>query len=643
MPPDLATRRALQPLVKICFTAPPTIATSLCNQAIQTHSFKFVGVGKGPPQCTCQRWRPLQPAAAHFSSRLSDMQGIAGQVGAISAKWVPAPSRSSACISLIRSCLRFLDNIDLVNEVDGFLCSFSQQTRLDEHGCMTEPAPISQDDIARTKILLNGLVICALDKNPNSLWVECPVLTYGRMEKEVVQAPCFTPCDRKPEDLLDEYFQLYISRNLKRFGKLTQKLARLYSALIFPKDKAPIEKSRLVCNRRRPPWRYVLRNLGHILTFVVLEFSKHCMNFNLNDLPKVQELLHRAMARFRAQDGTAHLFAYQCDVKQMFTWLSKQSVLQSVMFALRFIQTYGRSDGRSCSRVEAFQVSKKPWSVAGRAPKHRVGNKTSTARDDFYFFTFQYVIALVQLDLDHAHFTMGNGVFMQLHGCPIGGYVSAQLAVLKCMVDEHTNLTVYIPRPLRKSFFGIRQVDDLLLLVTLPPCHPVVHRLLTAIRNLGQPQQREQFYTGGLELEEETTVTKGLYHFLVFAGYDIALPTTVDMDFQSQPTFKNWNHMMYDNLIRFPQLPPPDDLMYDNLIRFPRLPPPDDFTRRDVRVGTLIGMFTLFASQSSARCHLVEALPQHQLLELRAVSTVTTVLNRAAPLKKLAETSQAFE
>eukprot|EP00808_Paulinella_micropora_P026607 g19869.t1 len=235
--PDLATRLALQPL--------------------------FVGVGKGPPQCTCQRWRPLQPAAAHFSSRLSDMPGIAGQVVAMSAKCAPASSRSSACISLIRFCLRFLDNIDLVldatlsgkkrnrarreakslpttrffldllrsrllhvdakvNEVDGFLCRFSQQTRLDERGCMTEPAPISQDYVARTKILLNGLVISALDKNPNSLWVECPVLTYGRMEKEIVQAPCFTTCDRKPEDLLDEYFQLYISKNLKQFGKLTR-------------------------------------------------------------------------------------------------------------------------------------------------------------------------------------------------------------------------------------------------------------------------------------------------------------------------------------------------------------------------------------------------------------------------------------
>eukprot|EP00808_Paulinella_micropora_P024339 g4258.t1 len=138
--PDLATRRALQPLVKISFTAPPTIAMSLCNQAVQTHSFQFVGVRKGPPQCTCQRWRPLQPAAAHFSSRLSDMPGIAGQVGAMSAKWAPAPSQSSACISVIRSCLQFLDNIDL----DAALSGKKRQT-IRETCPKTSPTPFGVD------------------------------------------------------------------------------------------------------------------------------------------------------------------------------------------------------------------------------------------------------------------------------------------------------------------------------------------------------------------------------------------------------------------------------------------------------------------------------------------------------------------
>eukprot|EP00808_Paulinella_micropora_P023826 g75997.t1 len=34
--------------------------------------------------------------------------------------------------------------------------------------------PINQDDLVRAEILLYGLVACALDKKPNSLWAECP-------------------------------------------------------------------------------------------------------------------------------------------------------------------------------------------------------------------------------------------------------------------------------------------------------------------------------------------------------------------------------------------------------------------------------------------------------------------------------------
>eukprot|EP00808_Paulinella_micropora_P026478 g61532.t1 len=240
---------------------------------------------------------------------------------------------------------------------------YFERTRPQEPGRAIEPAPINQDDIARTKILLDGLVVCALDKNPNSLWVECPVLTYCRMEKEVVRAPCFMPCNRKPEDILDEYFHLYISRDLKRFGKLARKLTRL------PKGQ-------------RSPWRYVLRNLGRILTFVVLEFSKHCVNFNLNDLSKVQELLHRAMARFRAQDGTAHLFA--------------SSPLCS-RYASSKLMDVVTDDRVAESRLSKSRENRGPWQEGHRNIKSDV-------------------IALVQLDLDHAHFTMGNGVFMQLHG-----------------------------------------------------------------------------------------------------------------------------------------------------------------------------------------------------------------------------------
>eukprot|EP00808_Paulinella_micropora_P029807 g34427.t1 len=64
---------------------------------------------------------------------------------------------------------------------------------------------------------------------------------------------------------------------------------------------------------------------------------------------------------------------------------------------------------------------------------------------------------------------MGDSVFTQLHGCPIGGYLSAQsVAVIKCMVDEHIAITTRVPQLLRPAIYGIRQVDDLLFMSVLP-------------------------------------------------------------------------------------------------------------------------------------------------------------------------------
>eukprot|EP00808_Paulinella_micropora_P028552 g52690.t1 len=62
------------------------------------------------------------------------------------------------------------------SEVKIFLYDFSQQASLRKPGCAFKL--INQDDLVRAKVLLDGLVVCALDKNPsfNSLWAECPAL-----------------------------------------------------------------------------------------------------------------------------------------------------------------------------------------------------------------------------------------------------------------------------------------------------------------------------------------------------------------------------------------------------------------------------------------------------------------------------------
>ena len=46
------------------------------------------------------------------------------------------------------------------------------------------------------------------------------------------------------------------------------------------------------------------------------------------------------------------------------------------------------------------------------------------------------VMTVVDIDLKYTYQTRGSDIFLQKHGCPIGGYLSAIYANVKCAFDE---------------------------------------------------------------------------------------------------------------------------------------------------------------------------------------------------------------
>eukprot|EP00808_Paulinella_micropora_P031482 g52194.t1 len=82
---------------------------------------------------------------------------------------------------------------------------------------------------------LKPLLVQSLDKNGNSLWVECPVLTYQQMRKEVVDSPAFTRSPATSDDLREEFVRLYRSQSLEKFGRLNRKRSKIHSAIVFRK------------------------------------------------------------------------------------------------------------------------------------------------------------------------------------------------------------------------------------------------------------------------------------------------------------------------------------------------------------------------------------------------------------------------
>eukprot|EP00808_Paulinella_micropora_P024714 g29530.t1 len=85
-------------------------------------------------------------------------------------------------------------------------------------------------------------------------------------------------------DLREDFIRIYKSEGLEKFGSLNQKRSKVHSAIVFPKDNSPLEKTRLVCNQKRSQWRNVLRNLSRVLQFVILPLDGVLRHFNHPDL-----------------------------------------------------------------------------------------------------------------------------------------------------------------------------------------------------------------------------------------------------------------------------------------------------------------------------------------------------------------------
>eukprot|EP00808_Paulinella_micropora_P010842 g48740.t1 len=197
-------------------------------------------------------------------------------------------------------------------------------------------ATVTMDQLFLCRDYLRPLVTQSLDKNGNSLWVECPVLTY----QTNVEGSGELSCVREVPE---------------QFGRLNRKRSKIHCVIVFPKDKSQIEKTRLVCNQKRSPWRNVLRNLSRVLQFIILQLDGVLLHFNLPDLSKLRHHLTRATTRLRDFSSNSRVSVFQTDVKQMFIWLSHESVVHSLLFPLTAMKLYTRESKRSATYCDAFQ------------------------------------------------------------------------------------------------------------------------------------------------------------------------------------------------------------------------------------------------------------------------------------------------
>jgi hypothetical protein len=136
------------------------------------------------------------------------------------------------------------------------------------------------------------------------------------------------------------------------------------------------------------------------------------------------------------------------DIKNQFTNLNKKEIIQELVEIL--------DELKAARGIDTIAIAKR------RIEKKRdhIGKAN---RRDFYTVTHQDIINYTILELENSYFQVGKTTYFQKSGLPMGGLLSAGLAVLDAMYKERKYITTWKHNPIahvywkrfRDDIFGI--------------------------------------------------------------------------------------------------------------------------------------------------------------------------------------------
>ena len=133
-----------------------------------------------------------------------------------------------------------------------------------------------------------------------------------------------------------------------------------------------------------------------------------------------------------------------------------------------------------------------------------------TPGEDFQRFDLEQVMKVVMYDLDNTYSRQGNNIMYQKEGCPIGGFLSSTYANISCGFDENEWIENQIKKGNEKKFYGARQVDDMIMVMTEDYEEEIYDSMKKA-------------YTAGLTIEEQEVKKDNKLLHLEFIGLDIKI------------------------------------------------------------------------------------------------------------------------
>jgi hypothetical protein len=381
-----------------------------------------------------------------------------------------------------------------VNKDPSFANVFSGLAQAHErrHESVTQKPPsLSLERVYDVKSRLSGLVFLGLDKNAGKTAVLCPTKMHMILRHVFLDDSrhyVASEQDRTKIQTLSDFQEAYHLNGWRSISVLRSSCDLPYGYAI-PKAK-DLSRFRPIVSYFKHPLKRVFQVTQRAVMFIIK--NMRVTHFTLN---RTQDLLAH-LAGFQTElsatfDNDTAFLPFSMDIKEMFTDLLHSVVRDSIIFVISQANDLTRSKFVRIPRDKALKCS--------------FGKSSNRFETDH--ISFEQIFDVVDFDIRNAFFTVGDQIFHQINGAPIGGVLSTAEAIATCAAAEFKWLSSLGADA--RYLSAIRYVDDLCGIVAYRKGDQQSYSNAQALLH----DLQHNCYPGGLVLKEEK-IDQGQFRFL---------------------------------------------------------------------------------------------------------------------------------
>jgi hypothetical protein len=344
---------------------------------------------------------------------------------------------------------------------------------------------VSKLDVLKTLKPLSKWVVMPLDKDTGSTYLMCPALYWARLDQLYSTSLVNYAELPGPQTTLATELVSAVESTDTVLPAAAPRGDEIPYAYLLPKAKDPANKDRPLISYFRHPNKRKLKCVGRALMWLLkqLQISGAVNSFSTFD---TRDYASRMRKLGTLPPNTA---VYLGDVKNMYTNIEHTALLEVVAWVLTLVATHFGNDAQVF--VPNASSAKPTWSAD--APGSRPG----------VHVTLDTMQTVLEYDITHIYFRLGNKLLRQCLGVPMGSPCSPALAIALCMHAEHAFMQAH---PGVRVHAGFRYVDDLLLF----------------LESSGHESLIDNIYPSPLELErEDTTPVNGRVCFRFLETWNV--------------------------------------------------------------------------------------------------------------------------